>query len=166
MKWHCSPRWPVAEMPFLSSTPIALEPLLAAVQSPTLGGEAIFRGVVRSTHAGREVVQLAYSAYEAMAEGECSRIVAEAEGAWPVRIALAHRVGELAVGDVAMIVVAAAGHREEAFAACRWTVDEVKRRVPIWKRETYADGSVAWVDPTAPGGTVPAEAPSHAGHDA
>ena len=101
-----------------------------------------------------------------MAEGECSRIVAEAEGAWPVRIALAHRVGELAVGDVAMIVVAAGGHREEAFAACRWTVDEVKRRVPIWKRETYADGSVAWVDPTAPGGTVPAEAPSHAGHDA
>jgi molybdopterin synthase catalytic subunit len=69
-----------------------------------------------------------------------------------------HRVGALAIGDVAVAVAVGAGHRGEAFEACRWIIEEVKRTVPIWKREQYADGSVAWVDPTAPGGTVPADA--------
>jgi molybdopterin synthase catalytic subunit len=84
-----------------------------------------------------------------MAEAECARIVAEAESRWQVAVALSHRVGSLAVGDTAVAVAAASAHREAAFAACRYVIEEVKRRVPVWKREYYADGTVIWVDPTA-----------------
>jgi molybdopterin synthase catalytic subunit len=83
-----------------------------------------------------------------MAEAECARIVAETEARWNVAIALRHRVGRLEIGDVAVAVVAASPHRDDAFVACRHVIEEVKRRVPIWKREYYADGSVLWVDPT------------------
>jgi molybdopterin synthase catalytic subunit len=83
-----------------------------------------------------------------MAVAECSRIVAEAEARWRVAVALSHRVGSLAIGDTAVAVAAASAHRDEAFAACRYVIEEVKRRVPIWKREFYADGTAAWVDPT------------------
>ena len=79
------------------------------------------------------------------------KIVAEAERKWPVRVAIRHRLGELAIGDTAVVVVAAGGHRDEAFAACRYAIEEIKRRVPIWKLERYADGSTAWVDPTREG---------------
>ena len=80
-----------------------------------------------------------------MAEVECSRIIAEAEGNWNCAVALRHRTGGLLVGDVAVAVVVAAAHREEAFAGCRYVIEEVKRRVPIWKREYFADGTVEWV---------------------
>jgi molybdopterin synthase catalytic subunit len=80
-----------------------------------------------------------------MAEAECARIVAEAEARWPVRIALEHRVGALEVGDVAVAIAVGAPHRDEAFAACRHVIEDVKRRVPIWKKEFYADGTVEWV---------------------
>ena len=91
------------------------------------------------------MLRLDYSAYGPMAEAECARIVAEAEARWPVAVALQHRIGALAIGDAAVAMVAAAAHRDEAFAACRYVIEEVKRRVPIWKREHYADGTVAWV---------------------
>ena len=141
---------------YLTDAAIDPAPLLRDVQSPERGGIVWFAGVVRNHHAGRPVVRLEYSAYGAMAEAECARIVAEAERRWPVGIALEHRLGTLAIGDVAVAIAVAGGHRGEAFEACRWVIEEVKRTVPIWKRERYADGSVAWVDPTAPGGTVPA----------
>jgi molybdopterin synthase catalytic subunit len=80
-----------------------------------------------------------------MAEAECARIVAEAEERWPVRIVLAHRIGALEIGDAAVAIAAGAAHRDEAFAACRFVIEEVKRRVPIWKKEFYADGAVEWV---------------------
>lgn len=142
-------------MSFLVERPISLEPLLAAVSTPDRGGVATFLGLVRDHHAGRKVLRLEYSAYGPMAEAECRAIVTEAAGMWPVAVALEHRVGALGVGDAAVAVVAAGSHRDAAFEACRWVIDEVKRRAPIWKKEFYADGSVAWVDPTAPGGTVP-----------
>jgi molybdopterin synthase catalytic subunit len=134
---------------FVTAEPIELAPLIAAVQAPERGGVASFLGLVRNHHGGREVLRLEYSAYAPMAEAECARIVAEAEGRWQVAVALRHRVGSLAVGDVAVAVAAASAHREEAFAACRYVIEEVKRRVPIWKRESYADGTEVWVDPTA-----------------
>jgi len=143
-------------MSFLSMEPIALEPMIGTVTSPERGGVAVFLGVVRREHAGRGVTALEYSAYHAMAERECRAVVDDAEGRWPVAVALRHRVGHLAVGDVAVAVVAAGGHRDEAFAACRFVIDEVKRRVPIWKKEMYEDGSVGWVDPTDPAGIRPA----------
>ncbi|HEX2636295.1 MAG TPA: molybdenum cofactor biosynthesis protein MoaE [Gemmatimonadales bacterium] len=136
-------------MDFVTAERIELAPLIAAVQAPERGGVASFLGLVRNHHGGREVLRLEYSAYAPMAEAECARIVAEAEGRWQVAVALRHRVGSLAVGDVAVAAAAASAHREEAFAACRYVIEEVKRRVPIWKRESYADGTEVWVDPTA-----------------
>jgi len=136
-------------MRFIASDPIDHAALLASVQAPERGGVASFLGLVRDHHEGRPVLRLDYSAYGEMAEAECGRIVAEAEARWRVAVALRHRVGSLAIGDTAVAVVAASAHREEAFAACRYVIEEVKRRVPVWKREFYADGTAAWVDPTA-----------------
>lgn len=143
---------------FLSDAPIDPAALVAAVSAPDRGGIATFVGLVRDHHAGREVLALEYSAYAPMAEAECARIVAEAAARWPAAVALSHRIGALAIGDVAVAVAAGSAHRDAAFDACRYVIEEVKRRVPIWKRERYADGSEAWVDPTAPGGTQPAAA--------
>jgi molybdopterin synthase catalytic subunit len=130
--------------------------MTARVQSSERGAVACFVGIVRDHHAGRSVVELAYESYGPMAEAECARIVAEAESRWPVRVSLQHRLGKLVVGDSAVAIVAAGAHRAEAFDACRYVIEELKSRVPIWKRERYADGSEAWVDPSAPEGTVPA----------
>lgn len=115
------------------------------------GGIASFVGLVRDHQGGRTVTALSYSAYEPMAELMCAEIVAEAERKWPVRVAVRHRLGDLGIGEAAVAVAAGGGHRDEAFAACRYVIEELKRRVPIWKRETYADGTVEWVDPTAEG---------------
>ncbi len=128
--------------------------LLPEVISPERGGVASFVGLVRDHHEGRPVVGIEYTAYEEMAESVCRAIVAEAEACWPVRIALRHRLGELAVGDAAVAVVAAGAHRDEAFASCRYVIEEVKRRVPIWKRERFRDGTEAWVDPTRESATA------------
>jgi molybdopterin synthase catalytic subunit len=80
-----------------------------------------------------------------MAEAECARIVAEAENRWDVSLALQHRIGALEIGDTAVAITAASAHRNAAFLACRYVIEEVKQRVPIWKREVYVDGSVEWV---------------------
>jgi molybdopterin synthase catalytic subunit len=136
-------------MGFITDQPIDLAPLLAEVSSPERGGVAAFLGLVRNHHEGRPVLRLDYSAYAPMAEAECARIVAEAQSRWQAAVVLRHRVGSLAIGDVAVAVVAASAHRDEAFAACRYVIEEVKRRVPVWKREYHADGTVVWVDPTA-----------------
>jgi molybdopterin synthase catalytic subunit len=86
-----------------------------------------------------------------MAEAECSRIVAEAEARWNCAVALQHRTGTLEIGETAVAIAAASPHRDEAFAACRYVIEEVKRRVPIWKREYFADGTVEWVGSGAAG---------------
>src|SRR5690606_16688934 len=100
--------------------------LVAAVTTPDHGAVASFIGVVRNQHAGRPVVELTYSAYERMARSVMSEIVAEAEGSDPVRVAVAHRLGRLVVGDVAVVVAVGAGHRDAAFRVCRWVIDEIK----------------------------------------
>lgn len=150
-------------MPILTSEPIDVPALAAEVRDARHGGVVTFVGQVRDHHGGRSVQRLEYSAYPPMAEAQCHAIVREAEARWPAAIRLRHRTGELGIGDVAVAVVVAADHRGDAFDACRWVIDEVKRRVPIWKREYYGDGSVAWVDPTAAGGVVPAAAPATRG---
>ena len=134
-------------MAFLTDSAIQLAELLAAAQSPERGGVAVFLGLVRNHHDGRPVLRLDYSAYEPMGEAECQRIVAEAATRWDAAIALQHRVGTLAVGDAAVAIVAASAHREAAFAACRFVIDEVKARVPIWKHERYAQGDADWLHP-------------------
>jgi molybdopterin synthase catalytic subunit len=141
---------------FLTEQPIDVAALIAEVQSPTRGGISVFLGAVRNHHAGREVLRLHYSAYRPMAEAECARIVAEAQARWDAATAIQHRVGRLEIGETAVAVIAASAHREEAFAACRYLIEQTKRRVPIWKREFYADGSVSWVE--ADSESVPSDA--------
>jgi molybdopterin synthase catalytic subunit len=135
-------------MGFLTTESIRLEPLIAQVAAPDRGGVATFLGLVRNHHGGRAVTGLAYSAYEPMAESVCRELIAETESMWPVRAALSHRLGRLDIGEAAVAIAVAGRHRDEAFAACRHLIEQLKRRVPIWKRETYADGTAAWVDPT------------------
>jgi molybdopterin synthase catalytic subunit len=130
---------------YLTLEPIELGPLLQLVQSAERGGVASFLGTVRNHHGGREVLRLDYYAYSPMVEAECAHIVAEAESRWQVAVALRHRSGQLEIGDVAVAVVAASAHRDQAFVACRYVIEELKRRVPIWKREVFADGKVEWV---------------------
>jgi molybdopterin synthase catalytic subunit len=142
---------------FLSDAPLDLGGLMAEVAAPDRGGVAAFVGLVRDHHQGRAVRELEYSAYAPMVEAECGRIVDETEQRWPVRVALRHRIGLLEIGDAAVAIAVAGAHRDEAFAACRHVIEEVKRRVPIWKRERYADGSVEWV------GAAGGAAPTHTG---
>lgn len=144
----------------LHHEPLDPSALIATVTTPDHGAVATFLGVVRNQHAGRPVIELTYSAYERMAHAVMADIVAEAEGADPVRVAVAHRLGRLAIGDVAVAVAVGAGHRDAAFRVCRWVIDEIKARVPIWKRERYVDGTEAWVDPTSAAGIVPAGGPA------
>jgi molybdopterin synthase catalytic subunit len=143
---------------YLTREPIGLDDLVVAVAAPDRGGVATFLGLVRDHQDGRAVLRLEYSSYEPMTEAEAGRIVAEAEARWPVRVALRHRLGALTVGETAVAVAAASAHRAPAFEACRWVMEEVKHRLPIWKKEFYADGTVSWVDPTASGRGQPAAA--------
>jgi molybdopterin synthase catalytic subunit len=148
---------------FLTTQAIDLKLLLERVQSPDRGGVASFLGAVRNHHQGRQVLRLEYSAYGPMAEAECGRIVAEAETRWDVSVALQHRIGQLEIGDVAVAIAAASAHRDEAFLACRYVIEEVKQRVPIWKREVYLDGSVEWVGSGEDGKQVSGEVDMMAG---
>lgn len=130
---------------YLTESPLDLGELLAKVQSPERGGVTCFLGTVRNHQGGRKVLRLEYSAYGPMVEAECARIVAETEAGWQVSVALRHRIGQLDIGDAAVAVVVASAHRDEGFVACRHVIEELKRRVPIWKREVFADGTVEWV---------------------
>ena len=129
----------------VQSQPIDVARVLAAVEGPGEGGIVLFLGRVRDEARGRRVRQLDYDAYEGMAQSELAELerVALAEhGA--ARVALVHRTGRLVVGELAVAIAVAAPHRAQAFDACRWLIDALKQRVPIWKKEWYADGS-EWV---------------------
>ena len=120
--------------------------LVARVSGPGMGGIVSFVGAVRDEARGRSIRHLEYEAYPGMAEREMDRIAVEAARRWPgARVAIAHRVGHLGVGELAVVVVAAAPHRAEAFEACRYAIDTLKERVPIWKKEVATDGEY-WVD--------------------
>ena len=141
-------------MPYLSTQPLDPATVIDTVTTPEHGAVVTFVGTVRDHHVGMSVTGLRYESYGPMAEAECARIAEEAEAAFGARVGIVHRLGSLVVGDIAVVVAAAAPHRDAAFAATRWTIDEVKRRVPIWKHEQYADGTTAWVDTTAASGIV------------
>lgn len=112
------------------------------------GAVVAFDGVVRDHHGGRAVSELHYEAYAEMAEREGQAIVEQALQQFAVRrIVAEHRIGLLAIGDIAVYVGVASAHRDAAFAACRFVIDELKSRVPIWKHEHYADGAAEWIHP-------------------
>jgi molybdopterin synthase catalytic subunit len=125
---------------------LSLDALVRETASPDAGALVIFAGTVRRTNDGREVTALEYSVYAPLAERRLSEIEAEAERRFNATACrIRHRVGPLAIGETSVLIVARAPHRTEAFAAARYAIDTVKHDVPIWKRETYADGSEAFV---------------------
>lgn len=135
-------RFTIADQPF------DIAPLRERVLSTRAGAYASFEGWVREVNDGRPVSALTYEAYQALAEREGETILAEAMRRFTIIEAVAvHRVGRLQLGELAVWVGVSAGHRDAAFAACRWIIDEVKSRVPIWKHEHYADGDAGWLHP-------------------
>ena len=113
-----------------------------------VGAFASFEGLVRDHNDGRAVNGLRYEAYVELAEAEGTKILGEARERFALIGACAvHRIGELAIGDLAVWVGVTAAHRDAAFGACRWIIDEIKARVPIWKHERYADGDAGWLHP-------------------
>jgi molybdopterin synthase catalytic subunit len=131
----------------LNSTALALEPLRAELTHAGCGGYASFEGWVRDHNDGRRVLRLEYEAFELLAVREGERIIQEARQRFGVERALcAHRVGALEIGGIAVWVGVAAPHRGEAFDACRYIIDEIKHRAPIWKKEYYEDGDSGWVN--------------------
>jgi sulfur-carrier protein adenylyltransferase/sulfurtransferase len=134
--------------PFRFSTvPLDTAALARDMRDDACGGFAEFEGWVRDHNEGHAVTRLEYEAFAELAEKEGARIVAEARARYGVtRAACVHRVGSLAIGDVAVWVGVSAAHRDEAFRACRYIIDEVKHRVPIWKKEHYVTGDSGWVN--------------------
>jgi molybdopterin synthase catalytic subunit/molybdopterin converting factor small subunit len=130
----------------LSDGPIDVGKVVARVSGPGMGGIVTFIGAVRNRARGRDIRHLEYESYPEMAEREMQRIADAAAERWPgTRVAIAHRAGHLEIGDIAVVVVAAAPHRAEAFEACRYAIDTLKETVPIWKKEVATDGEY-WVD--------------------
>jgi molybdopterin synthase catalytic subunit len=111
-----------------------------------IGGIATFLGVVRGENAGRRVLYLDYEAYEPLAVRAFERIQTEAADRWPsTRVGIHHRTGRLEIGEVSVVIVAASGHRAEAFEACRYAIERLKQIAPIWKHE-YFEGGDVWIE--------------------
>ncbi|MFE4668874.1 molybdenum cofactor biosynthesis protein MoaE [Streptomyces sp. NPDC056716] len=126
-------------------TPLSLDEVFAAVGDAAAGGIALFVGTVRNHDGGAGVDALGYSCHPS-AESEIRRIAEKVAAEYPVRaLAAVHRVGDLAVGDLAVIVAVACPHRAEAFDACRMLIDTLKHEVPIWKHQSFSDGTEEWV---------------------
>jgi molybdopterin synthase catalytic subunit len=135
-------------MHYLSREPISVSALLAEVAAPQCGGTCLFLGTVRDAPQDGGVTGIEYSAYEAMATKEFDRILGDARKRWPeARLAVRHRLGLVPTEEASIGIAAAAPHRAEAFAASRFVIEEVKQRLPIWKKELRADGTALWVDP-------------------
>ena len=125
--------------------PLSVDEVLAAVSDPAAGGITVFVGTVRSSDDGHDVSSLRYEAHTD-ATTVLREVAAEVARRHDViAVAAAHRTGLLAIGDLAVVVAVAAEHRAEAFAAAKDLIDDVKARVPIWKQQTFTDGTVAWV---------------------
>ncbi|MGH3458429.1 molybdenum cofactor biosynthesis protein MoaE [Aeromicrobium sp.] len=129
----------------IRDTPLSLDEVFTAVRDPEAGGIALFVGTVRRVDDGLAVDQLAYSSHPTALDrlrDVAARIAAECD---VVALAAVHRVGELEVGDLAVVVAASAAHRAQAFEAGRRLIDELKTEVPVWKHQTYTDGDAVWV---------------------
>jgi len=126
--------------------PIATETVLAKIKQPEDGAVVVFEGIVRDHTRGRRTLYLDYEAYEPMAGRKLEELAAEALGRFQVReVAVVHRLGRLQHSEASVLIVVASAHRAAAFEACRWLIDTLKKTVPIWKKEHFADGAV-WAD--------------------
>ncbi len=130
----------------LRDEPLSIDDVRAAVQDPAAGAIALFVGTVRDHDHGREVSALSYSAHPSAA-AELATVAEKVAASHPViAVAVVHRTGDLAIGDVAVVAAVSAGHRDVAFAACRELIDQVKATVPIWKHQSFTAGDSEWVN--------------------
>ncbi len=129
----------------ISDKALDIQACIDWVSTLECGGIDVFIGTVRNATKGKPVTRLEFEAYEAMALSEMKKIAEQALAKWPVqRIAIHHRVGVLAIGEVPVVIAVSAAHRDAAFDACRYAIDTLKQTVPIWKKEVFEDGEV-WV---------------------
>jgi molybdopterin synthase catalytic subunit len=130
----------------ITNQPLDPAPLVALVQAPDMGALVTFAGIVRNNFGGRATAYLEYEAYESMAVVVLEQLASEARARLGTgAIAIHHRVGRLAIGETAVMIVVAAAHRHEAFEAAEWLMDRIKEVAPIWKKEIWADGASEWV---------------------
>ena len=129
--------------------PIDTTKVLAEVESGVCGATILFVGTVREVNDGKRVQGMDYSAYSAMAEKEMAAIAAEAAEKFSGSlVVIVHRIGQLAIGEASVAIATAHAHRDAAYGASRFCIEQLKSRVPIWKREHYTDGTREWIDPT------------------
>ena len=129
----------------VTDQPLILQELIDFVSDPEAGAIATFIGTTRNNNDGRKVIALDYEAYPAMAEKELLRLGQAAKTQWPIcRMAIVHRIGPVQITQPSVMIAVSAAHRDAAFAACRFAIEEIKRTVPIWKKEVYEGGEI-WI---------------------
>ncbi|HTN72021.1 MAG TPA: molybdenum cofactor biosynthesis protein MoaE [Methylomirabilota bacterium] len=129
----------------VTDKPLQLHELIEFVTDPEAGAIATFIGITRNNNDGRKVIALDYEAYPGMAEKELERLGEEATKKWQIcRMAIVHRLGPVQITEPSVMIAVSAAHREAAFAACRFAIEEIKRTVPIWKKEVYEGGEI-WI---------------------
>jgi molybdopterin synthase catalytic subunit len=134
----------------ITNQPIDTAAVLREVESLAHGASILFVGTVREVNDGRPVDGMEYTAYVAMAEKEMGAIAQEANEKFSGSfVVIVHRIGELGLGDASVAIATANAHRDAAYQASRYVIEQLKARVPIWKREHYTDGTREWIDPTA-----------------
>ena len=130
---------------------LSIDDCVRSVEAPEFGGIVVFLGTVRDNSEGKSTDHLEYEAYAEMAEETIAAIAGEAQARWPIaKFAVQHRTGELQIGEVSVIVAVSSAHRGEAFDACRYIIDELKTRAPIWKKE-FGEAGEVWVGGPAAG---------------
>jgi molybdopterin synthase catalytic subunit len=138
----------------LTRDPIDSARMTWAIGHEAAGAVATFLGTVRNTHGGRAVKALRYEAYEPMARKQLEAIAEDMTQRWPLQaVAVSHRLGDLEIGEISVMVAVASAHRAAAFDACRHGIERIKADVPIWKLETFLDGESAWVGEEPPAAT-------------
>ena len=129
----------------LSKEKISIKNVIAQVENPEAGAIDVFIGTVRNQTKGKEVIRLEFEAYENMAIKELEIIAEQAEKKWPIiKLAIVHAIGTLEIGDIPVVIAVSTPHRKAAFEACQFIIDELKKTVPIWKKEFFKDGD-QWV---------------------
>ncbi len=129
----------------ISSQPINITAVIDAATSENAGAIDVFIGTVRNNSLAKNVVKLEYETYDAMAIKKMNELISEAKTMWPIeKVAIVHRKGVLQIGDIAVMIAVSTPHRAESFLACQWIIDNLKKVVPIWKKEFYDDGAI-WV---------------------
>ncbi|CAN7986100.1 unnamed protein product [Ixodes hexagonus] len=129
----------------LSTSKIDTEKLIAQVGAPDCGAISVFIGTTRNHFEGKTVLKLSYEAYGPMAKRELVQMCADVRERWNVKnVAVVHRLGEVPVGEASIVIAVSSAHREESQAAVKWIIDQVKSRLPVWKKEIYADGVSEW----------------------